>query len=188
MAKAGDVLDNGHLRYLIKQSARETNGALLEMEVTYRPGSPPPPPHFHPRQDEHFRVLSGALRFVLDGRETLARAGDEVTIPARTVHAANNPHDQPATVTWSTRPALRSEEFFETLCGLAKDGKTNTGGAPGLLQVAALAREFREEWVLARPPPIVSACLFCVLSPIAHLAGLRGRYEKYSGPRTSGSR
>lgn len=38
-----------------------------------------------------------------------------VEVPAGTVHQLRNHTDQPATVRWSTRPALRTGEFFVAL-------------------------------------------------------------------------
>ena len=39
---------------------------VLVMETTYAAGGAPAPAHFHPAQDEHFVVISGAVRTVVD--------------------------------------------------------------------------------------------------------------------------
>jgi len=39
----------------------------LEVVATYAPGGERPPAHRHPRQDEHFEVLTGTLRVELEG-------------------------------------------------------------------------------------------------------------------------
>jgi mannose-6-phosphate isomerase-like protein (cupin superfamily) len=41
----------------------------LEMEGFYSGEGGLPPNHLHPRQDEHFEVLEGAVRAVIDGAE-----------------------------------------------------------------------------------------------------------------------
>ena len=49
-------------RLTFLKTATETNGDLLEMEAIYNPNSPQPPLHYHPYQEEQFRVLSGTFR------------------------------------------------------------------------------------------------------------------------------
>lgn len=90
-----------------------------------RPSASRPPVHYHPHQEERFEVLSGKLNALIDGRERTLRTGG--------VH-----------VNWQTRPALKTEAFFEMIWGLANDGKTNEKGAPNLLQMAVVTQEYEE--------------------------------------------
>lgn len=168
-----DYLDNGNIRLRFCRTGRETNGELLEMEAIYRPSSSRPPAHFHPKQEETFSIVSGALRFVVDGREQMVSSGDRIIIPPGAVHAAANPTSEETRVIWQVRPALRTQQFFETLYGLAGSSKTNSQGVPNLLQMALIATEYKQEFVLASPPRVVQACIFGILSPIVR-AGLPG--------------
>ncbi len=62
MARAGDELRNDRTekqRIVLRKTAKETGGTLLEMEAFYKPGGQYPPEHYHPLQDEHFEVISG---------------------------------------------------------------------------------------------------------------------------------
>jgi hypothetical protein len=79
--------------------------------------------------------------------------------------------------------AARDEDgrVFETIWGLAKDGKTNEGGVPNLLQVAVIAREHADEYRLVRPPWPVQRALFAVLAPAGRLLGYMARYPGYGG-------
>lgn len=174
MARAGDTLDSGAVRLTFLETSADTRGELLRVEAVYAPSSPPPPRHYHPSQDEEFEVLEGALAFVIDGRAHTVRAGETVRVPARAVHEARNAVDEPTRVIWTTRPALRTEQFFETIYGLVQDGLAAPNGRPGLLQSAAIAREFRPEFVLASPPLLVQTCVFGLLAPIARALGIRG--------------
>jgi quercetin dioxygenase-like cupin family protein len=81
------------------------------MEGSYSGEGGLPPEHFHPRQDEHFEVLEGAVHAVVNGEERRYVAGDAFDIPARTPHQMVG--DGPARVHWEIRPALRTAEFFE---------------------------------------------------------------------------
>jgi hypothetical protein len=81
-----------------------------------------------------------------------------------------------ARVNWQTRPALKTEAFFETIWGLAKDGKVNDKGVPTLLRVALIAREYEDVFRLASPPWAVQRLLFGSLAPIGILLGYRAEY------------
>jgi quercetin dioxygenase-like cupin family protein len=84
---------------------------LLEMEGSYSGEGGLPPEHYHPHQDEHFEVLEGAVRAVVDGEERRYVAGDAFDVAACTPHQMAG--DGPARVHWEVRPALRTAEFFE---------------------------------------------------------------------------
>ena len=79
-------------------------------------------------------------------------------------------------VNWQTRPALKTEAFFETLWGLARDGKTNDKGVPNVLQAAVIAREYEQEYRLISPPQAVQRVLFGSLGAVGLSLGYRGRY------------
>jgi quercetin dioxygenase-like cupin family protein len=87
----------------------------LEMEASYGPEGLMPPEPAHPRQDERFEVLDGAVRTVIAGDERRYAAGEVFEVPAGTPHRMAG--DGPARVRWEVRPALRTAEFFERLYG-----------------------------------------------------------------------
>jgi quercetin dioxygenase-like cupin family protein len=154
------IIDDGNVRLELLK----TEGEVLEMVATYRAGSPAPPRHFHPQQEERFEIREGALWFEIDGVARIVRAGDVVIVPPRGVHRARNASSgEPAVVLWQTRPALRSAKFFESMY-LASRNKS-------VLRMVATAAEFRDEFVLASPPRVVQSCLFAVLAPIARVLG-----------------
>ena len=64
MAKAGDVIENPVIgdRVVFLQTSRDTNGALLELDIFARAGAQGPPEHIHPEQEERFTVLAGSLK------------------------------------------------------------------------------------------------------------------------------
>jgi len=84
-------------------------------------------------------------------------------------------------VNWQTRPALRTEAFFETVFGFARDGKTNETGIPNLLQAAVIVRSYADEFRLAKPPWPAQRALFVVLALIGELLGYRAHYPEYGG-------
>ena len=84
---------------------------VLTVEACYAPRGNRPPAHYHPGQDEHFEVLEGAVRAVVNGAERRYGAGEAFDIPARTPHQIAGAG--PARLHWEVRPALRTAEFFE---------------------------------------------------------------------------
>jgi mannose-6-phosphate isomerase-like protein (cupin superfamily) len=162
---AGIELENGGVLLKFVQTAAETQGALHAQEARYPANSPLPPYHRHPLQEERFSIVEGALRFRVAGQITLARQGDEVRVPAGALHQLNNPHDAPALVLWETRPALRTAEFFVAM-NRAMRGRAK----PRLVDAAAILNEYRDEFQLASPPPLVQRVLFGCLAPFGRRA------------------
>ena len=77
------------------------------------------------------------------------------------------------------RPALNTEAFFETMYGLARDGKLDEDGVPPFLQTALISSAY--EIHLPSPPVALQKALFAVLAPVGRLAGYRAIYPEYSG-------
>src|SRR5436305_3500917 len=84
---------------------------VLEMEASYSGEGGFPPEHLHPRQDEKFEVLEGAVKAVISGQERHYTAGEAFDVPAQTPYQMAGVG--PAKVRWEVRPALRTAEFFE---------------------------------------------------------------------------
>ena len=185
MARAGDVLETPITgqRLIFRKTGRDTGGELLAVESVYeRPSPSRLPEHYHPHQEERFEVLSGTVHVLIDGVERVLVAGEVIVIPPGTPHEMWSGEAGEARVNWQTRPALNTETFFETLWGLAIDGKTNERGTPNLPQVAVIAREYENEFRLTRPPFAVQKLLFAILAPLGKMLGYRARYPEYSGP------
>jgi quercetin dioxygenase-like cupin family protein len=165
------------IRFL--QTAKDTNGRFLEMETTYRSRSKEPIAHYHPKQDEFFKVLTGQLTVKMNNAIRVYNQGDEFHVPKNQVHAMWNDSDTVTVVNWKIQPALNTEYFFETTMGLAMDGKTNNDGMPAFLQLALIANKYDNIFRLVKPPFIVQKLLFSILSPIGYLKGYRPTYKEY---------
>ena len=140
MAHAGlEIEGAGGFRLRLVKTGAETGGELLEMEAVYGGRGDMPPEHLHPRQDEHFEVLEGAIRTVVDGEERRYAEGEAFDVPAGTPHQMAG--DGHARVKWEVRPALRTAEFFERLYGDGPDSAQAMG--------ADFWSEFGEEFRLS---------------------------------------
>ena len=191
MAHAGKVISNTAMAGTIKfiKTAADTGGELLEMEATYNTAVDSVPEHYHPYQDEHIEVLAGMVSVHIKGQERTYVAGESFDFPRNVPHRFLGAAGcEEARILWQLRPALDSETFFETVYGLAVDGKMKETSIPNLFQLAVIFRAFNDEVHLIKPSRIVQKIVFGILAPLGRLLGYQARYERYSGPEVRGIR
>lgn len=164
-------------RFRILLSGDGTGGELLRLEVSAPPDVVPPPVHRHLHQSERFEVMDGELALVVDGRESVLRAGESAVVPAGWAHTWRNPGTGTAPFVNEFRPAGAAESFFDTFCGVASEGPCDTRGQPPLLQVAASFPLW--DMVLAGPPVAAQRLLMGLLRPLARARGYRARYPRF---------
>jgi mannose-6-phosphate isomerase-like protein (cupin superfamily) len=161
----GIELDYGGVLLELVETATENGGAQHVQRARYSPRSQPPPYHCHPRQHERFEVLEGALHFHVDGADRIINAGEAIVVAKGSFHRAHNPGDVPTLAIWTTRPALRTAEFFVTM-----NRATRGRARPRLVDAAAILREYRDEFQLHRPPLLIQRVLFSCLAPFGRAA------------------
>lgn len=179
MVRAGDELYNPAtgLRTVFRETAQDTAGELLQVDWIGRPLWTTGPDHIHRDQDERFEVLSGTLGLRLDGVDRVLAPGEVALARAGVPHAAWNAGQEDVHVLVDFRPALRTEVAFETLAGLARDGKTTQAGIPkNPLRAAVIVRAFEREIVFVRPPQAVQRIVFGALATAGRLLGYRPEY------------
>ncbi len=108
--------NNAQQRFIFHKTGAESDGEIIEMEVTYPPHSTQPQYHYHPFQEEHFEVLNGLFRTKIGDLENTYQSGEEFTIPKNTPHWMHNISTEEGRLLWQIRPALKSQAFFETNC------------------------------------------------------------------------
>ena len=189
MARAGERIYNPVQGDWIefRQTAQDTGGELMsgELVVSPRGGNPL---HVHPLQEEHFEVLSGTLGVQIGDEQRSLGEEEEATVPPGTPHRwFNESDDEEAHVLVELRPALNTETFFETLYGLARDGRTDENGAPNILQQAVTFNGINKgEIYLAWPPVAVQKALLAALAPVGRLLGYKDHYPRYSAEDGTG--
>jgi len=160
-------------RMAFPRTAADSGGEDLIIECW----SPPEPSaaareplHVHPEQTKVLRVINGELSVFMEGQTRTLAAGEEIAVPPGAVHSFWNAGDREVHYWQEFRPALRSAEFFATLFALARDGKLNERGIPGILQLSVTIPRFRREIRVVRPPAWAQR-LVSLLAPIARLTG-----------------
>jgi quercetin dioxygenase-like cupin family protein len=179
MAHVGQILVNpaSGERITFRQTAAETGGRLLTIDLELPPGGRVPGGlHIHPLQEERFEVVEGTMRFRMRRRRIIARPGDVVVVPPRLPHDFANAGDETALVRVDIQPALEMERLFETAVALAEEGRTMMKGIPRPLDLALFTREFDDEVRAALPPRWLQRL---ALAPLAWLAQRRGYGARY---------
>jgi quercetin dioxygenase-like cupin family protein len=177
--RAGDTIENPvtgeTVRFL--QTAAETDGELVEIEVTIQPDGAVAAAHVHPYQSERFEVIEGTLEFRHGRAKVVAGPGEVVTVEPGTVHGFRNAGDTAARFRCEVRPALQFERFLETMFGLAADGKTNAKGMPSPLRLAAIANAHFDDVRLPYVPAFLQKAALVSGAAVGRLAGLAPTYE-----------
>lgn len=181
MSRAGDVLENPVTgeRAVVRVGTEDSGGELLVADVYVRPAGAVAAEHIHPIIEEWFTVVRGRIGFRIDGRESIAKQGERLYVPAGTAHDWWNAGDEEAHILIEISPGARFEVAITNMFGLAQDGKTNSKGMPNLLQLVLFAREFDDVLYFTKPPRIVQKLVFGALSPVARFLGYRGSYPEY---------
>jgi mannose-6-phosphate isomerase-like protein (cupin superfamily) len=179
MAYAGQVIENplSCERITFRNTAADTDGELLAIDLELSADGHVPGMHVHPIQEERFEVTEGTMRFRMGREKVTAKAGDVVVVPPGVRHKFANAGDQRARARVEVRPALRMEELFETTVALAEEGRTTRKGLPKPLDLALFVREFENEVQGAFPPVWVQRA---TLAPLAWLARKLGRGARYA--------
>jgi mannose-6-phosphate isomerase-like protein (cupin superfamily)/uncharacterized protein YndB with AHSA1/START domain len=149
MITTATVLDIAALgvRVELRRTAADTDGELIEFDVVGRGRGLIAAEHVHHGQTEHYEVIEGTMRLVIDGRERLLGPGDQMETPDGVPHRQLPGPEGEGRVRVTLRPAGRTEEFLRRLASLSY----NRFGYPGPVAGAAIVRDFGADGHATRP-------------------------------------
>jgi quercetin dioxygenase-like cupin family protein len=153
----------------------EVDEELLRIETVNPPSEDREPLHTHPCQETGAEVLSGSLVFEVEGVCRTVGAGESISIPANVRHRFWNEGTEAARAIAYFRPALATDDFFETLFALAAADELDARGMPRPLQLAVMVPEFGREIRPAGVPWPLLRAMALLLRPIARARGYRAR-------------
>jgi quercetin dioxygenase-like cupin family protein len=179
MARSGDEIENPMfgMRIVFRQTGEETNGELLQMDAYLKPSHGYDQPHFHPGTEEQITCVSGLMKGKVRDEDVTIEPGQTQVMPPGTPHVFLAEGE--TQIRFEFRPARRVETLFETLFGLARDGKLPKSGRPRLLQTAVIFREYKQEIRPAGAPDFIIGALDRI-APIAWKLGRRPWYPEYT--------
>jgi quercetin dioxygenase-like cupin family protein len=163
----------GGASFVIVKSAAETSGERVELEITLPPGASGPPPHFHPHQEEQWRVLAGRLDVQVNGNWRTLQEGESASIPAGHVHTLRNHTNADARVLDVHIPALDFQDYMQDLHRLTDEGKITSLRSPrSLIYLATVLREHRTTQLTASRLQRITES---ALAGLGRLLGMRAR-------------
>ena len=167
-------------RITFMQTAAQTNGDLLQiMYAVEEPETKPSIPlHIHLQCTERFEVIDGQLGVMLEGEPRVLAVGEEVLIPPGTPHTFWNVGEGELRFITDVRPPGRLQTYWETVFGLAEDGKVGKNGLPNLLQLAVVV-SLADSYTPDMPIP-VTKFIIKLLGSIGRLLGYKESYPQYS--------
>jgi len=134
MAVTGDTLTlPDGTSFAIVESAADSGGKRIEFEITMAPGALGPPKHFHPRQQESWKVIDGELSVFVDADWRTLGEGQSLSIPPNTVHTLRNRSSELVRFRDVHEPALDFQDYIEDLHRQASAGKITSRMTPSTL-------------------------------------------------------
>ena len=183
MIQAGHTIENPVTgeRMTFLETAKESGGERVVVEVSVEPGGFVAAAHVHPFQSERFEILEGTLGFKVGGRKTSAGPGEILDVEPGRAHKFWNAGDKRARFRCTISPALQFEQLIETMYGLAADGQTNRKGMPNPLRLAVIAKAHFDDVRLPLPPALVQRLGLALGAPLGRLFGYRPTYVARAG-------
>ena len=120
-------------------TARETNGAKSEFQITLAPGGGTPR-HYHTEYDETFEVIDGELMIEREKESVRLSQGESITVRRGEIHRFYSESNKEVKFRAVINPG--HEGFENALAigyGLAVDGKVNKKGIPKKLSHLIIA-------------------------------------------------
>ena len=164
-------------RIVVRRTAAETGGALLQFELFLAPGGRVPSGHAHPEQEERFTVLEGRMRFRIGLRRRVVAAGESVTVAPGRSHSFANAGARPARVSVEVRPALHMQELLEVAAAISGEPR------PRAFDLALFLHEFRREVAIPFLPAWLGRAVAGALARLARHLRADARYRDLRASR-----
>ena len=164
-------------RMTFLETAADTGGEYVLIELRAEPGAVVAAAHVHPDQVEKFEVVSGTLGAKVAGERIEARAGDTLVVEPGQAHKWWNAGDDELVFRCEIRPAVQFESLIETMFSLAADGKTNAKGMPNPFRLAVIAKAHFDTVRLPFPPSFVQRAALAAGAPLGRALGYEPTYS-----------
>ena len=160
-----------HSTFVFRQTSAETRGQRFEWDnLIEKGGGPIRFPHVHEFAEERFRVVEGALRVVVDGKDRFVYPGQEAVVPPGASHAFEAIADGTTYVVSSLAPAFDVDALYVQMA--------RAGGLFRVspIQVLVFATRYQHYSDIPGLPFRVQRALGYLVAPTARLFGIRSYY------------
>ncbi|GEK32897.1 cupin domain-containing protein [Kurthia sibirica] len=161
------------------ETAKDTNGAYLLIEVSLPPNGDGPPLHVHDEFVEEFMVLSGVLTVTVGKIEHQLTAGQSITAPIGTDHTFTNNSSDQVVFNVTLTPPSQFEESVRIHYGLMDDNLTKNDGTPkNIFHLIAILK--LQNTYIAGKSISSQRRLFSIIIGLGKLFGQYKKLEKYT--------
>ena len=163
-------------RMTFLETATETDGERVVIELRADPGGAVAAAHVHPSQWETFSVVSGTLGAKVAGETGEFGPGQTLGVAPGVAHTWWNAGDDELVFRCEVRPALQFESLIETMFSLAADGKTNKKGMPNPFRLAVIANAHFDTVQLPVVPAWMQKVALAMGAPVGKAMGYGATY------------
>ena len=138
------------------------------------------PLHIHLESEERFEVQKGKLGVIVgkDKSKNTLIVGEAIVIPPGTPHTFWNAGAEDLHFITDITPPGKFQTYWETVFGLACDGKENSQGLPNIWQLMVLA-QIADSYPPDAPPAVLKI-IIAICGGVGRLLGYRVAYPQYS--------
>jgi quercetin dioxygenase-like cupin family protein len=164
-------------RMTFVETAAETGGERVVVELRADAGGAVAAAHVHPSQWETFTVVSGTLGAKVAGHKAELGPGQTLGVAPGTAHTWWNAGEDELVFRCEIQPALQFESLIETMFSLAAEGKTNRKGMPNPLRLAVIANAHFDTVQLPRIPVWIQKAALVAGAPMGKVLGYGPTHE-----------
>jgi quercetin dioxygenase-like cupin family protein len=138
--------------------------------------------HIHLNQDELFQVVSGEVKFLIEGKQHIAGAGETITVDRGKAHIAFNNKNEILKCIVEYRPGLDMFKFYQCMGGLVLDNDLDSKGQMNMSKLGYFTKRMNAKCI-TRPTNIPASFFKLGLFFIYIIGSLRGwdkLFKKYT--------
>jgi mannose-6-phosphate isomerase-like protein (cupin superfamily) len=114
-----------------------------------------PPIHFHPIQEETFFIQKGELQVFKQDKWITLKAGESLTIPAKTPHSYKNTSSKNVLFDFYITPQVRFKQMLERMDVYVQQGKIKGTDFKSVTYLCRVMAEFPDVTQCVQPPQFV---------------------------------
>lgn len=114
-----------------------------------------PPIHFHPVQQEEFHILYGELMIYKKDKWIKLKAGEKLTIPAKTPHSYKNVSKEAVLFDFCITPRVRFRQMIEEMDVYVQQNKITGTDFRSILYLCRVMNAYPDVTQSVKPPQIV---------------------------------
>ena len=173
--RSGTVITNPRAgeRIDISRDRFETNGSLVEIEVTLRPGGAVPLAHLHQHTREQFIGLTGTTVLDVNGTTHRLSPGQSLVVEPRIPHVPSNPSDETVRFRVIMTPPNNLDICLTQVHALLADDSRSNAWLGRTLQLMRFADAY--DTYLAGPPLLLQRIGLWLTTPTLRMLG----YERF---------